>query len=157
MVSTVISQSTRNSFAKFCRRTAAAALAAASVSAAAAAATVAKEFVQQVLRAFPLTPHGGVLVIVIMPSWLLTPSVRSAHCGCQPLGALLDDIIEAAAYQFCICLLLCSFLLMQKEVVYLLALRTYPRLDSNRTEFHNCLLRRPIGIASSYPSRPLQY
>ncbi len=68
MVSTVISQSIRNSFAKFCRRTAAATLAAAAVSAAAAAATVAKEFVQQVLCAFPLTAHGGVLVIIIVPS-----------------------------------------------------------------------------------------
>ncbi len=82
MVSTVISQSIRNSSAKFCRRTAATALAPAAVSAAAAAATVTKEFVQQVLHAFPLTTPGGVLVIVIVPLWLLTPSARSAHCGC---------------------------------------------------------------------------
>jgi hypothetical protein len=46
---------------------------------------------------------------------------------------------------------------MQKEVVYPLALRTYPRLDSDCTDFHNCLPRRPIGIALLYPSRPLQY
>jgi hypothetical protein len=68
MVSTVISQSIRNSFAKFCRCTAAAALAASAVSTTAAAATAAKEFMQQVLRAFPLTAHGGVLVIVTVPS-----------------------------------------------------------------------------------------
>jgi hypothetical protein len=46
---------------------------------------------------------------------------------------------------------------MQKEVVYPLALRTYPRLDSNHIDFHNCSPHCPIGIASLYPSRPLQY
>jgi hypothetical protein len=39
---------------------------------------------------------------------------------------------------------------MQKEVVYPLALRTYPHYhDSNPTDFHNCPQGHPIGIASS--------
>jgi hypothetical protein len=82
MVSTVISQSIRNSFTKFFRRTAATVLATTVVSAAANAATVAKEFVQQVLRTFPLTAHSGVFVIVIVPLWLLTLPARLVHCDC---------------------------------------------------------------------------